>query len=113
MVLWFYPTKYNSFEINILFEIKLYFSCQNVMMLKLFKENIRIALGSTRTQLLQRFLRWWLSLLNHALVSILTVVSALEKKYDLLRFCIDVVKTFNPKQHENTVRRQEGRKRNN
>jgi putative ABC transport system permease protein len=45
---------------------------------KLFKENIRIALGSIRTQLLRTVLTVMIIAGITALVSILTVVSALE-----------------------------------
>jgi putative ABC transport system permease protein len=51
-------------------------------MLKLFKENIRIALGSIRTQLLRTVLTVLIIAIGiTALVSILTVVSALENTY--------------------------------
>jgi putative ABC transport system permease protein len=58
-------------------------------MLKLFKENIRIAPGSIRTQLLRTVLTVLIIAIGiTALVSILTVVSALENTY-ILGFCID------------------------
>ena len=49
------------------------------MMFKLFKENVRIALGSIRTQLLRTVLTVMIIAIGiTALVSILTVVAALE-----------------------------------
>jgi putative ABC transport system permease protein len=51
------------------------------MMFKLFKENVRIALGSIRTQLLRTVLTVFIIAIGiAALVGILTVISALENK---------------------------------
>lgn len=60
---------------------KFVFSCQINMMFKLFKENVRIALGSIRTQLLRTVLTVFIIAIGiAALVGILTVISALENK---------------------------------
>ena len=51
------------------------------MMLKLFKENIKIALGSIKTQLLRTILTVLIIAIGiTALVGILTVVAALENQ---------------------------------
>lgn len=81
-------------------------SCQMGMMLKLFKENVRIASGSIRTQLLRTVLTVMIIAIGiTALVSILTVVSALENTISS-DFASMGANTFNIKQYENTVRRQ-------
>jgi putative ABC transport system permease protein len=72
-------------------------------MLKLFKENIRIAPGSIRTQLLRTVLTVLIIAIGiTALVSILTV-SALENTISS-DFASMGANTFNLKQYENTTR---------
>jgi putative ABC transport system permease protein len=78
-------------------------------MLKLFKENIRIALGSIRTQLLRTVLTVLIIAIGITLVSILTVVSALENTYPRILHRWD--NTFNLKQYENTTRNRGGNER--
>jgi putative ABC transport system permease protein len=74
------------------------------MMLKLFKENIRIALGSIRTQLLRTILTVLIIAIGiTALVGILTVVSALENTIST-NFASMGANTFNINQYESTVR---------
>ena len=76
------------------------------MMLKLFKENIRIAFGSIRTQLLRTVLTVLIIAIGiTALVSILTVVSALENTISS-DFASMGANTFNIKQYENTTKRR-------
>ena len=75
------------------------------MMLKLFKENIRIAFGSIRTQLLRTILTVLIIAIGiTALVGILTVVSALENTISS-DFASMGANTFNINQYENTARR--------
>lgn len=75
------------------------------MMLKLFKENIRIALGSIRTQLLRTILTVLIIAIGiTALVGILTVVSALENTISS-DFASMGANTFNINQYETTSRR--------
>jgi putative ABC transport system permease protein len=75
------------------------------MMLKLFKENIRIAFGSIRTQLLRTILTVMIIAIGiTALVGILTVVSALENTLSS-DFASMGANTFNINQYENTSRR--------
>ena len=81
------------------------------MMLKLFKENVRIALGSIRTQLLRTVLTVMIIAIGiTALVSILTVVSALENTIST-DFASMGANTFNIKQYENTTRNRGGNER--
>lgn len=81
------------------------------MMLKLFKENIRIAFGSIRTQLLRTVLTVLIIAIGiTALVSILTVVSALENTISS-DFASMGANTFNIKQYENTTRNRGGNER--
>jgi putative ABC transport system permease protein len=75
------------------------------MMLKLLKENIRIAFGSIRTQLLRTILTVMIIAIGiTALVGILTVVSALENTLST-DFASMGANTFNINQYENTSRR--------
>ena len=81
------------------------------MMLKLFKENIRIALGSIRTQLLRNVLTVLIIAIGiTALVGILTVVSALENTISS-DFASMGANTFNINQYENTTRNRGGNER--
>ena len=81
------------------------------MMLKLFKENVRIALGSIRTQLLRTVLTVMIIAIGiTALVSILTVVAALENTISS-DFASMGANTFNIKQYENTTRNRGGNER--
>ncbi|WP_281322592.1 ABC transporter permease [Flavobacterium aestivum] len=74
-------------------------------MLKLFIENIRIAFGSIRTQLLRTILTVMIIAIGiTALVGILTVVSALENTLST-DFASMGANTFNINQYENTTRR--------
>jgi putative ABC transport system permease protein len=76
------------------------------MMLNLFKENVRIAIGSIRTQLLRTILTVMIIAIGiTALVGILTVVSALENTISS-DFASMGANTFNIKQYENVTRRQ-------
>jgi putative ABC transport system permease protein len=81
------------------------------MMLKLFKENIRIAFGSIRTQLLRTILTVMIIAIGiTALVGILTVVSALENTLSS-DFASMGANTFNINQYENNSRRRGGGER--
>ena len=81
------------------------------MMLNLFKENIRIAYGSIRTQLLRTSLTVLIIAIGiTALVGILTVVSALENTLSS-DFASMGANTFNVKQYENTTQRRGGEER--
>ncbi|MFD2940466.1 ABC transporter permease [Flavobacterium notoginsengisoli] len=81
------------------------------MMLKLFKENIRIAFGSIKTQLLRTILTVLIIAIGiTALVGILTVVSALENTIST-NFASMGANTFNINQYENTVRNRGGNER--
>jgi putative ABC transport system permease protein len=81
------------------------------MMLKLFKENIRIAFGSIRTQLLRTILTVMIIAIGiTALVGILTVVSALENTLST-DFASMGANTFNINQYENNSRRRGGGER--
>jgi putative ABC transport system permease protein len=81
------------------------------MMLKLFKENIRIAFGSIRTQLLRTILTVMIIAIGiTALVGILTVVSALENTISS-DFASMGANTFNINQYENNSRRRGGGER--
>nr|WP_315223272.1 ABC transporter permease [uncultured Flavobacterium sp.] len=81
------------------------------MMLKLFKENIRIAFGSIKTQLLRTILTVLIIAIGiTALVGILTVVTALENTIST-NFASMGANTFNIAQYENTVRNRGGNER--
>ncbi len=80
-------------------------------MLKLFKENIRIAFGSIRTQLLRTILTVMIIAIGiTALVAILTLVAALENTLSS-NFASMGANTFNINQYENTSRRRGGGER--
>jgi len=80
-------------------------------MLKLFKENIRIAFGSIRTQILRTILTVMIIAIGiTALVGILTVVAALENTLSS-DFASMGANTFNINQYENTSRRRGGGER--
>ena len=77
-------------------------------MFKLTKENIRIALGSIRTQLLRTILTILIIAIGiTALVGILTVVSALKNTLSS-NFASMGSNTFNISQYENRIRRHGG-----
>lgn len=81
------------------------------MMLQLFKENVRIAMGSVKTQLLRTILTVLIIAIGiTALVGILTVVSALENTISS-DFASMGANTFNINQYENTARRRGGDER--
>ena len=81
------------------------------MMLKLFKENILIAIGSIRTQLLRTVLTIMIIAIGiTALVGILTVVAALENTLSS-DFASMGANTFNINQYENNSRRRGGGER--
>ena len=80
-------------------------------MFKLFRENVRIAIGSIRTQLLRTILTVLIIAIGiTALVGILTVVSALENTISS-DFASMGANTFNINQYENTIRRHGGQVR--
>jgi putative ABC transport system permease protein len=80
-------------------------------MFKLFRENVRIAFGSIRTQLLRTILTVLIIAIGiTALVGILTVVSALENTISS-DFASMGANTFNINQYENTSRRSGGDER--
>lgn len=80
-------------------------------MFKLFRENVRIATGSIRTQLLRTILTVLIIAIGiMALVVILTVIAALEKKLTN-NFASMGANTFSINQYENTSRRHGGRER--
>ena len=80
-------------------------------MFRLFRENVRIALGSIRTQLLRTILTVLIIAIGiTALVGILTVVSALENTLST-DFASMGANTFNINQYENTSRRRGGEER--
>nr|WP_315148435.1 ABC transporter permease [uncultured Flavobacterium sp.] len=80
-------------------------------MFKLFRENVRIAFGSIRTQLLRTILTVLIIAIGiTALVGILTVVSALENTISS-DFASMGANTFNINQYENTARRRGGEER--
>lgn len=80
-------------------------------MLNLFKENIRIAFGSIKTQILRTSLTVIIIAIGiTALVGILTVVSALENTISS-DFASMGANTFNISQYENTTRRRGGEER--
>ncbi|SHM62287.1 ABC transporter permease [Flavobacterium chilense] len=81
------------------------------MMLKLFKENIRIAFGSIKTQLLRTILTVVIIAIGiTALVGILTVVTALENTVST-NFASMGANTFNINQYENTLKNRGGNER--
>jgi putative ABC transport system permease protein len=81
------------------------------MMLNLFKENVRIAFGSIKTQILRTSLTVLIIAIGiTALVGILTVVSALENTISS-DFASMGANTFNVKQYENTAQRRGGDER--
>lgn len=81
------------------------------MMLKLFKENIKIALGSIKTQLLRTILTVLIIAIGiTALVGILTVVAALENQISS-DFASMGANTFNINQYENVTRNRGGGER--
>ena len=89
----------------------MYFRVKQTMMLKLFKENIRIAFGSIRTQILRTVLTVMIIAIGiTALVGILTVVAALENTLSS-DFASMGANTFNINQYENTSRRRGGKER--
>jgi putative ABC transport system permease protein len=80
-------------------------------MLKLFKENVRIAFGSIRTQLLRTVLTVLIIAIGiTALVGILTVVAALENKL-FTNFASMGSNTFNINQYEFSLQRRGGKER--
>ena len=87
---------------------KSYFRDKLEMMFKLTKENIRIALGSIRTQLLRTILTILIIAIGiTALVGILTVVSALKNTLSS-NFASMGSNTFNISQYETQIRRHGG-----
>jgi putative ABC transport system permease protein len=87
---------------------KSYFRDKLEMMFKLTKENIRIALGSIRTQLLRTILTILIIAIGiTALVGILTVVSALKNTLSS-NFASMGSNTFNISQYETSTRRRGG-----
>lgn len=85
---------------------KAVFSCQITVMIGLFRENVKIALGSIRAQLLRTILTVVIIAIGiTALVGILTVVTAIE--YNLnSSFASMGSNTFNINQYESTGRRR-------
>lgn len=80
-------------------------------MFKLFRENLRIAIGSIRTQLLRTILTVLIIAIGiTALVGILTVVSALENTISN-DFASMGANTFNINRYENTLKRRGGEER--
>ena len=80
-------------------------------MFKLLRENVRIAMGSIRTQLLRTILTVLIIAIGiTALVGILTVVSALENTIST-KFASMGANTFNIDQYENLSRRRGGEER--
>jgi putative ABC transport system permease protein len=80
------------------------------MMLNLFKENVRIAAGSIRTQILRTSLTVLIIAIGITALVGLTVVSALENTISS-DFASMGSNTFNVKQYENTTQRQGGEER--
>ena len=81
------------------------------MMPKLFKENVRIAFGSIRTQLLRTTLTVLIIAIGiTALVGILTIVAVLGNNLSA-NFASMGANTFNINQYENTTRRHGGGER--
>ncbi|PWB26159.1 ABC transporter permease [Flavobacterium sp. HTF] len=80
-------------------------------MLKLFKENIRIAFGSIKTQILRTILTVLIIAIGiTALVGILTVVTALENTIST-NFASMGANTFNINQYENNLKNRGGNER--
>ncbi len=80
-------------------------------MFKLFRENVRIATGSIRTQLLRTILTVLIIAIGiTALVGILTVVSALENTIST-DFASMGANTFNINRYQNSLKRQGGEER--
>jgi putative ABC transport system permease protein len=80
-------------------------------MFKLFRENVRIALGSIKTQLLRTMLTMLIIAIGiTALVGILTVVSALENTIST-DFASMGANTFNLNQYENRIKKHGGEER--
>ena len=80
-------------------------------MFKLFRENVRIAIGSIRTQLLRTILTILIIAIGiTALVGILTVVSALENTIST-DFASMGANTFKINQYQNSLRRDGGQER--
>jgi len=80
-------------------------------MFKLFLENVRIAIGSIRSQLLRTILTILIIAIGiTALVGILTVVSALENTIST-DFASMGANTFNINQYENTFQKHGGEER--
>ena len=83
-------------------------SCQTHTMFGLFKENVKIALGSIRTQLLRTILTVLIIAIGiMALVAILTVVSALENTISN-DFASMGSNTFTINQYDNLSRTNDG-----
>ena len=86
----------------------MYFRDKLEMMFKLTRENIRIALGSIKTQLLRTILTILIIAIGiTALVGILTVVSALKNTLST-NFASMGSNTFNISQYETSIRRRGG-----
>jgi putative ABC transport system permease protein len=80
-------------------------------MFKLFRENVRIAIGSIRTQLLRTILTVLIIAIGiTALVGILTVVSALENTISS-DFASMGANTFNINRYQNSLQREGGEER--
>ena len=85
---------------------KIVFSYQTITMSNLLKENIKIAFGSIKTQILRTTLTILIIAIGiTALVGILTVVSALENTISS-DFASMGANTFNINRYENTVKKQ-------
>ena len=90
---------------------KIVFSYQTITMSNLLKENIKIAFGSIKTQILRTTLTILIIAIGiTALVGILTVVSALENTISS-DFASMGANTFNINRYENTVKKQGGEER--
>lgn len=90
---------------------KIVISYQTKTMLKLFKENVRIAMGSIRTQLLRTILTVLIIAIGiMALVGILTVVAGLSDSISS-NFALMGSNTFTINQYEFTTQRQGGGER--
>lgn len=90
---------------------KIVFSYQTITMSNLLKENIKIAFGSIKTQILRTILTILIIAIGiTALVGILTVVSALENTISS-DFASMGANTFNINRYENTVKKQGGEER--
>ena len=90
---------------------KIVFSYQTITMSNLLKENIKIAFGSIKTQILRTTLTILIIAIGiTALGGILTVVSALENTISS-DFASMGANTFNINRYENTVKKQGGEER--